>query len=142
MTRVRQDPLAIFVLCVFSRLLLKTRSSGGRSRGHCDATHEPLFQGTITIRFCVPGNKKEKAIVKTVGFWISHIAIDGTTLKAYDIKNRRIGEIKTIRAQHDFPAIKSNVPINYIKIVPDPVIDPDYAIDDLVFDKPIGAMKN
>ena len=115
---------------------------GGRSGGHCAANHKPLYQGTIIIRFCAPGNKKIPATVKTVGFWTSHVAIDGTTLEAYDIKDKKIGEIKTLRNQRDFLAIKSKVPINYIKIVPNTKIDPDFAIDDLVFDKPIAAMKN
>ena len=33
---------------------------GGRSGGHCAATHEPLYQGTITVRFCRHMPKRPK----------------------------------------------------------------------------------
>jgi hypothetical protein len=52
------------------------------------------------------------------------------------VRGRRIAEIKTVSSQRDFLAIESNTPIAYIKIVPDPEVDPDYAIDDLTFDLP------
>jgi hypothetical protein len=109
---------------------------GGRSGGRCAANHNPLYQGVMTVRFCLPGNERAPAGVRYVGFWTSHIAVDGTTLEAYDVRGRRIAEIKTIRSQRDFLALESNTPIAYIKIVPNEEVDPDYAIDDLVFDTP------
>lgn len=109
---------------------------GGRSGGRCAANHDPLYQGVMTIRFCLPGNERAPAGVRYVGFWTSHIAVDGTSLEAYDVRGRRIAEIKTARTQKDFLALESNTPIAYIKIVPHEEIDPDFAIDDLVFDTP------
>ncbi len=109
---------------------------GGRSGGRCAANHKPLYQGTMTIRFCKPDNARLPAGVTHVGFWTSHIAPEGTALQAFDARGRQIGEIKTVRSQRDFLAMKTNVPIAYIRIVPDEEVDPDYAIDDLVFDTP------
>ncbi|MEQ8787866.1 MAG: hypothetical protein RIC55_16290 [Pirellulaceae bacterium] len=108
----------------------------GRSNGLCAATHDPVYQGVITIRFCLPGNERAPAGVRYVGFWTAHVAPDGTALEAYDIRGRRIAAIKTVRHRKDFLALHSNTPIASIKIVPDPEVDPDYAIDDLVFDTP------
>lgn len=109
---------------------------GGRSGGKCAATHKPLYQGIMTVRFCKPGNARLPAGVRYVGFWTSHVSPEGTALQAYDARDRKIAEIKTTKHQRDFLAITTNVPIAYIKIVPDPEVDPDYAIDDLVFDPP------
>lgn len=109
---------------------------GGRSRGKCAATNKPLYQGVITIRFCKPGNARLPAGVRYVGFWTSHVAPDGTSLQAFDARDRKIAEIKTTKHQRDFLALTTNVPIAHVKVVPDVEIDPDYAIDDLVFDPP------
>lgn len=109
---------------------------GGRSGGRSAATQNPLYQGVMTIRFCKPGNARLPAGVHYVGFWTSHIAKDGTALQAYDARDRMIAEVKTVKNQRDFLAVTTNIPIAYIKVVPDTAIDPDYAIDDLVFDPP------
>jgi hypothetical protein len=119
-----------------SYVAIEPYNVGGRSGGRCAATHNPLYQGILTVRFCKPGNARIPAGVKCVGFWTSHIAPDGTALQAFDAGGRRLAEIKTVRSQRDFLAIRTNIPIAYIRVVPDEDIDPDFAIDDLVFDTP------
>lgn len=109
---------------------------GGRSRGQSCATHSPRFQGDLTIRFCLPGNPSVPAGVSRVGFWLAAVSPDGTALEAYDAFDRRISEVKTIAQNKDFLGLESSVPIAYLKIVPNPMIDGDYTIDDLVFDPP------
>lgn len=114
---------------------------GGRSGGKSIATWKPLYQGVITIRFCKPGHAKIPATVTTVGFWTAHVSPGGTALQAYDKDDKLIGSVSTTKHQRDFLAVKSKRPIAYIKVVPDIEIDPDYAIDDLVFDAPTPLMK-
>jgi len=109
----------------------------GRSGVKCAATHDPLYQGTIVVRFCLPGNSGVPAGVHYVGFWVAYIEKDGTTLEAYDVHDRLIGSVNTSVRGNDFLALKSRTPIAYIKVVPNVEIDEDHAIDDLVFDPPV-----
>jgi hypothetical protein len=110
----------------------------GRSRGRCAATHDPVYQGTLTIRFCKPGDADEPAGVHAVGFFVEHIAPKGTSLVAYDGSDKQIGVIPTNKSRGQFLGIHSRRPIARIDVVPNPDIDPDYAIDDLTFDKPVA----
>ena len=109
----------------------------GRSGDKCAATHDPLYQGTIVVRFCLPGNSGVPAGVHVVGFWTAYIEPEGTALEAYDVHDRLIGLTKTRVRGNDFLAIKSKTPIAYIKVTPDTEIDEDHAIDDLFFDPPV-----
>ncbi len=109
----------------------------GRSGKFCAATHDPLYQGTIVVRFCLPGNAGVPAGVHTVGFWTAYIEPQGTALEAYDVHDRLIGVTKTRVRGNDFLALKSKTPIAYIKVTPDLEIDEDHAIDDLFFDPPV-----
>jgi len=109
---------------------------GGRSGGRCAATHEPLYQGEIEIRFCLPGNENAPAGVTSVGCYVSFISPGGTGLQAYDVLNRLITEVKTVNSSRDFLGIKSERRIAYVRLVPYPEIDKDYAFDDLTFDPP------
>ena len=109
---------------------------GGRSGGRCAATHEPLYQGEIEIRFCLPGNENAPAGVTSVGCYVSFVSPGGTGLRAYDVLNRLIAEVKTVKSQSDFLGIKSERRIAYVRLVPYPEIDKDYAFDDLTFDPP------
>lgn len=115
---------------------VNTYDVGGRSRGQSCATHSPRFQGELTIRFCLPGNPAVPAGVTRVGFWVAAVSPDGTALEAYDSFDRRIAEVKTVAQNKDFLGLESSVPIAYLKVVPNPMIDGDYTIDDLVFDPP------
>jgi len=97
----------------------------GRSGGLSCATHQPLWEGILTIRFCLPGNDRIPAGVTHVGLWIAAVSPDGTKLEAYDAHDRLLAEIKTVAQGHDFLAVRSNIPIAYIKVVPNPRIDPN-----------------
>jgi hypothetical protein len=90
----------------------------------------------LTIRFCLPGNDRVPAGVTHVGFWIAAVSPDGTALAAYDARDQLLAEVKTVAHNRDFLAVRSSVPISYIKVVPNAQIDPNYTIDDLVFDPP------
>ncbi|MCW8133962.1 MAG: hypothetical protein KIS92_26690, partial [Planctomycetota bacterium] len=108
----------------------------GRSNGNSCATHQPLWEGSLTIRFCVPGRPGIPAGVTRAGLWIAAVMADGTALEAYDARGKRIAEIKTTRGPNEFLGVRSRVPIACLKVVPNPNIDPNYTIDDLVFDAP------
>jgi len=108
----------------------------GRSKGQSCATHRPQWEGTLTVRFCMPGNERIAAGVRYVGFWVAAVAPNGTALQAYDARGERIAEVKTTRSGNDFLALQSSVPIASIKVAPNPAIDSNYTIDDLVFDTP------
>ncbi|MEQ8785472.1 MAG: hypothetical protein RIC55_04205 [Pirellulaceae bacterium] len=120
---------------------VETYNVGGRSGGRCAATHDPLYQGTLTLRFCTPGDAEKPAGVHAVGFWISHIAPDGASLLAFDKDGKELGVVKTNRHQRQFLGIHSRLPIARVDVVPDPEIDPDYAIDDLTFDRPTAISR-
>ncbi|MCH7725305.1 MAG: protein kinase, partial [Planctomycetes bacterium] len=114
---------------------------GGRSRGFSAANHNPMYQGTMTIRFCKPGDAKAPAAVTIVGFWIGHVSPQGAEIEFYDHMNKKISSLLTTKNGREFIAVRSKTPIAYLRIVPDMDIDPDFAIDDLVFDTPKPVAK-
>ncbi|MGE3854359.1 MAG: hypothetical protein AB7K09_21695, partial [Planctomycetota bacterium] len=109
---------------------------GGRSKQQSCATHIPLFRGEITIRFCMPGREHVPAGVHRVGLWIAYVSPNGTSIEAYDANDQRIAVVPVVGNVNDFLGVESRTPIAYIKVVPNMAIDPDYTIDDLVFDTP------
>lgn len=109
----------------------------GRSGQLCIATHDPLYQGAITVRFCLPGNAEVPAGVHCVGFWTAYVEPAGTALEAYDVHDRLIGVARTKARGRDFLCVKSATPIAYIRAICNEEIDKDFAIDDLFFDPPV-----
>lgn len=105
-------------------------------RGLSCATHEPLWEGSLTIKFCVPGRPDVPAYVTRVGLWLAVIQPDGTQLEAHGPGGKVLKAIRTRREGREFLGLRSNVPIVCIRVVPNAAIDPDYSIDDLVFDRP------
>lgn len=105
----------------------------GKSRGFSAATHQPLFQGEVTIRFCRPGHENIPAGVTHFGLWIAHVMPRGTSMVAFDLQGRELGSIQTTREGHEFLGVQSNVPIHRIKIVPTLNIDPDFTLDDFLY---------
>ena len=93
-----------------STITIDVYNVGGRSGGNCAANREPRFQGTMTIRFCLPGNERAPAGVRYVGLWISHVAVEGTALLAFDVRNRQIAEIKTNTDHRDFSGTDNEHP--------------------------------
>jgi hypothetical protein len=130
---------------IFDGLLLETsvedsfvsvndHAVSGRSGGQSAATHLPLYQGTITLTFCVPGNEHELGGVTHVGLSAAIVQKGGTTLAAFDASGHRIASVVTVDGPHQFLGLRSNVPIHQLQIIPGS--DPDYTFDDLVFDVP------
>ena len=120
-----------------SKIAVQDYNVRGRSGKFCVANHDPLYQGEMLVRFCMPGNAGVPAGVHVVGFWTAYIEPNGTALEAYDVHDRLITVVKTRNRGRDFLCVKSNTPIAYVKITTDEEIDKDFAIDDLVFDPPV-----
>lgn len=123
-----------------SSVIVKRYNCGSRSGALCAANEEPAYQGVMRIRFCIPGKPDFKAGVNFVGLFIAHVKKLGTSLQAYDSYGNLLKEIKTdVTAESmgsDFLSVTSNVPIAYIRLVPHPEIDKDFAIDDIYLDTP------
>jgi hypothetical protein len=105
----------------------------GKSRGLSAATHQPLWEGEVTITFVEPGHEKIPAGVSHFGCYIAAVAPKGTTLAAFDLVGRELGRIDTQRHDTDFLGVRSSVPIHRIRIIPNPAIDKDYTLDDFIF---------
>lgn len=104
--------------------------------GQSAATHAPPYTGTITVRFCVPGNPRLPASVRYIGCWASYISPEGTLLQAFDARDQLIGQVITTVTGAEFLSLKSTIPIAYCKITPVVDVDPDYAFDEFIFDPP------
>ena len=116
----------------------------GAGGGMSAATHKPLYEGSMTIKFCNPGAAGKPAGVTFAGCWLGIVKPGGTSIIGYDVNGAEVGRVMTTKKGTQFLGVKSNVPMATIKIVPNPEIDNNFAIDDLVFDTPaplIGALK-
>lgn len=105
----------------------------GPSRGLSAATHDPLYEGMVTIRFSMPGNPGVPAGVESAGLWLAVVKEHGTTLQALDASGEIITEIDTTIAPSQFLGLRSETPIHALRLIPHPDIDPNYTIDDLIF---------
>jgi hypothetical protein len=108
----------------------------GKSRGLSVATHQPLWEGEITIRFIKPGHENIPAGVTHFGCYIAAVVPQGTALIAYDRQGHELGTIHTQRDGVDFLGVRSSVPIHRIRIVPNLSLDRDYTLDDFIFTVP------
>ena len=112
----------------------------GAGGGKAAATHDPLYEGSITIRFCVPGYPSRKSGVSFMGCWLGIVKPGGTSMIAYDANGSEIGRAVSGAGESQFLGVKSTVPIARVEIVPNPAIDSNFALDDLVFDTPTPLM--
>jgi hypothetical protein len=111
----------------------RIRKAGGLSAGN----REPLYQGGMTIRFFVPELGMDKpGGVHLVGFHTAYVSVGGVALVAYGEDGKAIGEIRNTKRGNDFIGMKSKVPIAYVEIKAVPMVDKDFAIDNLMFDVP------
>lgn len=110
-----------------------------KTKGLSAATHQPLWEGVITIRFCKPGHENIPAGVTHFGLWIAHVMPNGTAMHAYDFKGRELGVIRTVRTGNDFLAFRSSAPVHSLRIVPNVQIDPNYTLDDFIYTPPQTA---
>jgi hypothetical protein len=108
----------------------------GKTRGLSAATHQPLWEGEITIKFIKPGHENIPAGVTHFGCYIAAVVPQGTALVAYDRQGRELGTIHTQRDGVDFLGVRSSVPIHRIRIVPNLSLDRDYTLDDFIFTPP------
>ena len=108
----------------------------GAGGGMSAATHDPLYEGELTIRFCKPGSVEKPAGVTFAGCWLGVVKPGGTSLIAYNEEDKEIGRVETSKKGSQFLGIKSNVAIAKIMLVPNPSIDTNFAIDDLIFEAP------
>jgi hypothetical protein len=105
----------------------------GKSRGLSAATHQPLWEGEITITFVEPGREDMPGAVSHFGCYIAAVVPGGTALVAYDLHGRELGKIETQRHNTDFLGVRSSVPIHRIRIIPNLNLDRDYTLDDFIF---------
>ncbi|MFP6874407.1 MAG: hypothetical protein VCA55_12975 [Verrucomicrobiales bacterium] len=112
----------------------------GAGGGKSAATHDPLYEGAITIRFCVPGQPSRQSGVGFIGCWLGIVKPGGTSMVAYDAYGTEIGRAVSSKGESQFLGVKSNVPIARVEIVPNPEIDSNFALDDLIYDAPIPLM--
>lgn len=96
----------------------------------------PPYTGTTTIRFCEPGNEGQPATIRRFGVALSYVVVGGTLVEAYDVEGQLIGSIPTKQVGLDYVGFESDTPIAYVKIVPVNDKDPDFAFDDVMFDRP------
>ncbi len=109
----------------------------GKSRGLSAATHQPLWEGEITIQFVQPGREDVAAGVTHFGCWVAAVLPRGTALIAYDLHGREVGKIETQTNGHEFLGVQSSTLIHRLKIVPNVQIDRDYTLDDFIFTPPV-----
>jgi len=110
-----------------------------KSRGFSCATQSPRWNGTLTLTFCEPGRPERPASVSRVGLWIASVSPNSTRLRALDAAGNVVAEALTTQSGTDFLAVESEADIASVEIIPDPNIDRDYTIDDVVFDVPRRA---
>ncbi len=110
----------------------------GRSGNMAAANEEPTYQGTTTIRFCMPGNENLPAGVHEVSLYVSWVSPGTTYLRAYGANGKLLGQDVTDNEGTDFLGFRSSTPIAYVQI--EPTLgdggDLDYAFDDVTFDHP------
>jgi hypothetical protein len=108
----------------------------GRSHGRSAATVSPVWQGEITLSFNEPGHPERSAAVSRFGLWVADVLPGGTRLVALGADGSEAGSVTTTAQGAQFLGFRSDTPIHAVRVVPDKSIDPNYAIDDLVFDPP------
>ncbi len=108
----------------------------GRSRGLSAATVSPVWEGELTLRFHRPGQPMTPAGVHWFGLSIAHVFPGGTRLVALGEAGQTLGTLETTRTGTDFLGFHSDQPVHSVRLIPNRTIDPNYTIDDLLFDSP------
>ena len=115
------------------------------SRGNSAANRKPRWMGDITLRFILPGSSGAKPRswrpggVSRCGLFVAAVTPNGTGLEAFDRHGRLIGRVYTKRSGTDFLGIASKIPIFSVRVFDVPSIDPNFSIDDLLFDVPVRS---
>lgn len=108
----------------------------GKSGGLSVATHQPIWEGAISVRFVEPGREQAPAGVHYFGCWIAAVVPNGTNLVAFDRGGNEIGRIATQTHGNDFLGVRSATPMFRIQIVPNPQFDRDFTLDDFIYSPP------
>jgi hypothetical protein len=108
-------------------------SVAGKSGGLSIANHEPLWEGEVVIHFVQPGKPHIPAAVDHFGCWIADVIPDGTQLIGYDLQGRELGKIATRQSGTEFLAVRSDIPIHKIRIIPIVDKDANFTLDDFIF---------
>lgn len=108
----------------------------GKSLGMSVATHQPLWEGEITVRFVQPGREEVPAGVSHFGCYIAAVVPGGTAMIGYDLHGRELGRIETKDNGHEFLGVSSSTPMHRIRFVPNLKLDRDYTLDDFIFSPP------
>jgi hypothetical protein len=108
----------------------------GAGGGFTCATHDPLFEGVITFKFCTPGNQAVPAGVHFVGCWVGAVEKDGTALVAFDAAGNELGRAVTKGGPGEYLAVRSHRPIARVEVQPNPDLDANFTLDDLIFSPP------
>ena len=116
-----------------------TITRGGQEPGLSAATHQPLWEGEITIRFCKPGRENVPAGVTHFGCWIAAVVPKGTALIAYDLQGRELGVIHTEGNGNEFLGVRSACRSTPSRSCPTWHIDRDYTLDDFIYTPPQTA---
>lgn len=103
--------------------------------GHAAGTSDEDYKGVTTIRFHAPGRPDVPATVTMFGCYMAIIKKDGTLMRFFDTQGQLITTLSTTRNTWEFVGFRSPRPIARVEIHPTNV-DPNYAIDDVIFDQP------
>lgn len=114
------------------------------------------FRGVMEIKFCQPGKKNVPHGVMEVGMFLSRVNHSRDMLvEAYDSMDRLIGVCESNDEPCTFCGIRSTVPIAKLRVLSNPwlmelrranvptkmralqKVDTDYAIDSIMFSKPV-----
>jgi hypothetical protein len=108
----------------------------GKSRGFSAATHQPMWEGEITVKFVQPGRADIPAGVNYFGCFIAAVVPRGTAMVAYDVRGREVGRVYTSVHGHQFLGLRSPIPIHRVCFIANPQLDRDYTLDDFIFSPP------
>ena len=108
----------------------------GKSRGLSAATVSPVWEGVMTLSFHQPGEPASAAGVHWFGLSIAHVFPHGTRIEAIGAGEQIIGQLETVRTGTDFLGFHSEELVYAVRVVPNKSIDPNYTIDDLIFETP------
>jgi hypothetical protein len=115
-----------------SYLTVSPKQIEGIQQGNSATNHRPLFEGTISARFCDPDDPTKNRAVSFIGLRVGLVKPGGTTLTAFDSNNHKV-EASTIREGNQFIGILSKTPITRFTINANSDIDTTFSFDDLIF---------
>lgn len=105
----------------------------GGSRGLSAAVTEPRWTGDVELEFVAPPGRDSPG-ARRVGARVGEVFPGGTGLRALGAGGVVLGEVLTAGTGAEFLGIEASEPIAKAVFFAVPAIDPNFAIDDLVFE--------